>query len=83
MLNIENQKLTINNISNELIKWIKFDNLSFKTIIRNFSKKITVIRDTYLNKINIDINDWIVGNYTIEKLNKLEKDIFLNLNNII
>jgi ankyrin repeat protein len=83
MLNIENQKLTINNISNELIKWVKFDNLSFKTIIRNFSKKITVIRDTYLNKINIDINDWIVGNYTIEKLNKLEKDIFLNLNNII
>jgi len=83
MLNIENQKLTINNISNELIKWIKFDNLSFKTIIRNFSRKITVIRDTYLNKINIDINDWIVGNYTIEKLNKLEKDIFLNLNNII
>lgn len=78
MLNIDNPKLTINIVSEEIIKWIKFDNQSFKTIIRNFSKKITQIRDIYLKKINIDINDWIVGNYTSDKLNKLEKDIFIN-----
>ena len=78
MLNIDNPNLTINTVSEEIIKWIKFDNQSFKTIIRNFSKKITQIRDIYLKKINIDINDWIVGNYTSDKLNKLEKDIFIN-----
>jgi ankyrin repeat protein len=79
MLNIDNNKLSIETISEELIKWIKFDNQSFKSIIRNFSKKITQNRDIYLKKINIDINDWIVGNYTQDKLNKLEKDIFANI----
>ena len=62
-----------------LMDYIKFDNQSFKTIIRNFSKKITQNRDIYLKKINIDINDWIVGNYTQDKLDKLEKDIFANI----
>ena len=79
MLNIDNSKLSITNISEELIKWIKFDNQSFKSIIRNFSKKITQNRDIYLKKINIDINDWIVGNYTQDKLDKLEKDIFTSI----
>jgi ankyrin repeat protein len=79
MLNIDNNKLSIETISEEIIKWIKFDNQSFKTIIRNFSKKITQNRDIYLKKINIDINDWIVGNYTQDKLDKLEKDIFANI----
>ncbi len=76
MLNINNPKLNISNIAEEIIKYIKFDNQSFKGIIRNFSKKITQIRDEYLKKYNLDINDWIVGNYTEESLNKLEKDVF-------
>lgn len=79
MLNIDNPKLSIENIADEIIKWIKFDNQSFKSIIRNFSKKITQNRDIYLKKINIDINDWIVGNYTSDKLDKLEKDIITNI----
>jgi hypothetical protein len=76
MLNISNGKLTINNVANKLIDYIKMDNQSFKTIIRNFSKKITQIRDGYLKKYSIDINDWIVSNYTPDILDKLEKDIF-------
>ncbi len=79
MLNIDNPKLSVDNIAEEIIKWIKFDNQSFKAIIRNFSKKITTIRDVYLKKFNIDINDWVVGNYTSETLDKLEKDIFKNI----
>jgi ankyrin repeat protein len=59
----------------QLIKIIKLENLSFKSIIRNFSKKITNLRDTYLKKYNLDINDWIVSNYDIEILTKIEKDI--------
>ena len=81
MLNINNSKLQINNIADELIKSIKIEGYSFKTIIRNFSKKITDIRDIYLKIVSIDINDWIVGNYSEETLNKLEKNIFKNISN--
>lgn len=80
MLNIENSKLKIKNIANELINYIKFDNQNFKTIIRNFSNKITEIRDTFLKKFKIDINDWIVKNYSEELLNNMEKDIFNDIN---
>ena len=79
MINIDNPKLTIKNTAEELIKYIKFDNQSFKNIIRNFSNKITRVRDDYLKKYNIDINDWIVGNYSDDILNKLEKDILKNI----
>lgn len=79
--NISNPKLKIDTLADELIKYIKFDNQSFKTIIRNFSKKITEIRDRYLKKQSIDINDWIVGNYSHETLDKLEKDL-MNLINV-
>jgi ankyrin repeat protein len=76
MLNIDNKELTLENTATSLINHIKLDNISFKSIIRNFSKKITEIRDLYLKKYLIDINDWILGNYNDEILNKLEKDIF-------
>jgi hypothetical protein len=75
MLNIDNHEISINNIANELIKIIKFDNNSFKNIIRNFSKKITEIRDKLLITINKDINDWVTQNYNEEDLNKLERNI--------
>ena len=79
MLNLTNN-ISINIIATELIKYIKLDNQSFKNIIRDFSSKITNIRDNFLQKYKLDINDWIVGNYTHEILNKLEKYIFLSLN---
>jgi len=62
-------------LSTELIKEIKYRNINFKELIRNFSKNITDLRDSYLKKYNLDINDWIVGNYTDEILNKLDKSI--------
>ena len=80
MLNITNDKLTLENLAINLINQIKLENNSFKSIIRNFSKKITEIRDSYLKKYLIDINDWILENYDDDILNKLEKDIFKNLN---
>ena len=79
MINI-NSNIMQKDIANHMIEKIKIDGDSFKTIIRNFSKKITDIRDSYLKKVDIDINDWIVGNYTEDILNKLEKDIFNHIN---
>ena len=79
MLNINNQSYNITNIADELIKNIKLETLYFKNIIRNFSDKISKIRDNALKKYNLDINDWVVGNYTQEILSNLEKDILNNL----
>jgi hypothetical protein len=70
-LNLSN----INNIANNLITQIKLDNKSFKELIRNFSLNICNIRDKFLKKYNLDINLWLLGNYSEEILNNLEKDI--------
>jgi hypothetical protein len=53
-------------------------NLSFRNLIRNFSYYIVELRDNSLKKYNIDINDWMVGNVTLETINQLEKDILNN-----
>ncbi len=54
---------------------LKKKNLSFKNIIRNFTKYITNTRDDLLKKSNIDINDWISNN--------LNNDIIIQVNNNI
>lgn len=58
-----------------LINKIKFNKISFKDIIRNFSQNITDIRDTFLKKYDMDINKWINDDYNNDILDKLEKDI--------
>nr|QFG74222.1 MAG: ankyrin repeat containing protein [Megaviridae environmental sample] len=58
-----------------LIKEIKFKNQSFKNLIRNFSQNIVTLRDTYLKKYNLDINEWILENYTNKQFLELEQDI--------
>ena len=72
-INVESKILAI-----ELIKEIKYKNIDFKNLIRNFTKNVTDLRDSYLDKYNIDINDWIVGNYNRDILIKLDKEICNN-----
>ncbi len=67
---IESSKLAL-----ELIKELKLKNINFKNYIRNFSKNVTDLRDTYLKKYNLDINDWIVGNYDDSILKKIDNEI--------
>lgn len=67
---IESSKLAI-----ELIRELKLKNINFKNYIRNFSKNVTDLRDTYLKKYNLDINDWIVGNYDNKVLNNIDFEI--------
>lgn len=59
-----------------LITNIKFNNYSFKHIIRNYSKNITDYRDNLLSVINIDINDFINNQYDINKINALQSHIY-------
>jgi hypothetical protein len=64
----------------ELIKQIKFSNKSFKKLIRNYSMKIVLIRDEYLNKYNITIDDIINNNYDIDVINSIEKSVLDKIN---
>ena len=54
---------------------IKLQNKSFKSVIRNFSKNISSLRDNFLKKYNIDVNDWMNSNYDPEILKNLEQDL--------
>lgn len=61
----------------KLIIAIKRQNLHFRTVIRDFTKFITDIRDDLLIKNKIDINDWINNNITDEQIIELNNNIKL------
>jgi len=58
-----------------LINKIKFQNKSFKNLIRNFSIKIAKLRDNHLKKYSLEVDDWLVNNYDKNILNDIESDI--------
>ena len=60
-------KLLTNEINNE--------NYSYKKLIRDYSYFIVNIRDKLLNKINVNINDWLNDNINKQNINKFEKII--------
>lgn len=60
----------------QLIEKFKIDKILIPNMIRNFSEKITSLRDQTLKKNNMDINDWINSNYDEDTLNNIEKDTF-------
>ena len=77
---LSNLKISSDKLANILIKTIKFKNKSFKNLIRNFSQNIVDLRDSYLKKYNLDINDWLTNNYSEKIINKLEQDIINIIN---
>ena len=75
---LKNPSIKVTDLANLLIQIIKMKNLSFKNLIRNFSYYIVELRDSNLKKYKIDINDWMVGNVSLETINQMEKDILNN-----
>lgn len=74
------KKITNNKYSSELlalnlIEQIKIENKSFKKIIRNYSQKITSLRDNILIKYDLDIHKWVNDDFENEIINKIESDI--------
>lgn len=59
----------------KLLKIIKSQNISFRDMIRNYSRSIVDIRDDILNKSGININDWLNDNYNEEQLIAIVKSI--------
>ena len=58
-----------------LIQQIKSNNISFKNMIRNYGKNVINIRDSILNKYNIDVNDWLNDKITDEQIDDITRDI--------
>lgn len=65
-----------------LIRYIKYNNLSFKNVIRNYGKNITELRDEILSKINLNINQWSNDIITNTQIDNFIKEIFNILSNI-
>lgn len=65
----------------KIIKHVKLHNMSFKNLIRNYTRHIVLLRDEYLLKANIDINDWINDNISSKQalivVQELQKNIAL------
>lgn len=68
-------KMEPHKIIRKLIKQIRLNNLSFRDTIRNYSKKITDIRDMFLTKINRNINDYLNNKLTDDEKTNLMKSI--------
>lgn len=58
-------------LAKKLIDEIKSKKYSFRTLIRNYSKNVTNLRDTYLSRINKNINDYINNRMNKDDLKKL------------
>lgn len=58
---------------NIMLDQMKSTRISFKNLIRNYSKQIIDIRDVYFDKIKIDINDWINDKISDEDIKTLIK----------
>jgi ankyrin repeat protein len=56
-----------------LINKIKYNNFSFKNIVRNFSKEITDYRDGILIMIDMDINHYLNNQYNLDDLKRIEQ----------
>jgi len=65
-------------IVKKLITNIRLQSHSFRNIIRNYSKKITDLRDSFLAVIGMDINDYLNKRLT-EKNQKDMRNYILNL----
>ena len=74
-MRISNDNINRSNIIHKLINYIRLNKISFRSVIRSFTKNITDIRDIYLEKAGIDINQWLNDNFTEVEWNKLIESI--------
>lgn len=72
ILNNDND-IQLRKLVNKLELDIRVKNLYFRNVIRTFANKIARYRDKFLNKINLDINDWNNQSLDDTKYNKVIK----------
>jgi len=77
-MRIKNESIDRKKLFIQLVKNIRRNNLSFKNVIRSFSKIITDIRDNLLRKVSLDINKWYNDDFdhdTFDRFNTIIEKI--------
>jgi ankyrin repeat protein len=59
----------------KLLDRIRTERISFRNLIRDFSSRITNLRDGVIDKLGFDINDWLNGLYSEEARENLGNEI--------
>lgn len=72
-----------NSLVKMLLKTIRNKNVSYKNMIRNYSKEIIKIRDKVLQASKMDINDWLNDQYTDEQINSFMGLLLNEIQNVI
>ena len=63
--------IQLRKLVNKLELEIRVKNLYFRNVIRTFANKIAKYRDKYINKVDLDINDWNNQSLDDKKYNKV------------
>ena len=69
-MRIKNSTISRKKLFIQLVKNIRKNNLSFKNIIRSFSKIITDMRDSLLKKVSLDINKWLNDDFDFDTFDR-------------
>jgi ankyrin repeat protein len=74
-MRINNKNIPKNNLIGNLINHIRLKRVTFRSVIRNFTKNITDIRDKILMKADIDINLWLNDTYNKDQYDTVLEEI--------
>jgi ankyrin repeat protein len=69
-MRIKNESIGREKLFIQLVKNIRRNNLSFKNVIRSFSKLITDLRDNLLKKVSLDINKWLNDDFDYDTFDR-------------
>ena len=74
-MRIKNPNISRNRLVEQLIAKMRQEKISFRSMIRNYSYKLTVIRDQILESAGLDINRWKNDKYTKEQLEQVNNTL--------
>jgi hypothetical protein len=69
-MRIKNENISREKLFIQLVKNIRRNNLSFKNVIRSFSKLIIDLRDNLLKKVSLDINKWLNDDFDYDTFDR-------------
>lgn len=67
----KNPEIPRHKLVNKTLEYMRRHEISFRNMIRNYSGKITDIRDRYLQLVGLDINMWMNDDFNSSQFDKL------------
>ena len=78
-MRIRNPDINRNKLIKKIISEIKTNNIEYRHMIRNYTKRITDIRDDILHKVDLNINKWQNENYTQQDFNNVLEQVTIEI----